>query len=155
MNENRDSRLPTGLIWLLFYHGILVLISLGYSVDAMVELLDSLSRGFAPEDVVIFSCVFLVLACWGMAMGIASLGMMGGSARGFLLGMICHLLLEIPALAMMLYLFGMSVLSLIGSKEWDGWASLALIFALMCLPFVLISAWAFFYLRRLRTRLLS
>jgi len=154
MNENKDTRLPTGLIWLLFYQGIFVLISLGYSVVGMVELLDSLSRPF-DFDVVTSSCVMLVLACWGTAMGVASVGMMRRSPRGFLLGMICHLVLEIPAFPIMLFLFGNYVWSLVGSGEGRGWASFFLIFALMWLPFVLISAWAFFYLRRLRTRLLS
>jgi hypothetical protein len=59
MNESRYSRLPTGLFLLLFYHGILVLISLGYSVVGMVEL-DSSNRLFGgPFQVVTFSCCHL------------------------------------------------------------------------------------------------
>ena len=38
MNENRDSRLPTGLMWLLFYQWILVLVSLGFDCNFAVIL---------------------------------------------------------------------------------------------------------------------
>jgi hypothetical protein len=149
MNENRDCRLPIGLILLLFYHGILVLISLGYSVVGMVEL-DSPNRLFGgPFQVVTFSCALLVLAGWALVMIFASVGIVRRRPRGFLLGMIGHLLLEIPASVGFLLNFGMFVFA------GKGWPSSFLINALVWLPFVLISAWAFFYLGRLRMRLFS
>jgi hypothetical protein len=141
MNEKSESRLPTALILLLIYQGILVLVSLG-------PLAAWLEWGLWP---------FPVLAGWGVAMLFASVGMARRSPRGFLLGMICHLLLAIPALLMVLWCGYMYVSMSLeeGSFSLSGWAVFALILALMWLPFLLISGWAFFYLRRLRKSLFS
>src|SRR4051794_18557898 len=66
-------------------------------------------------------------------------------------GTICHLLLEIPGLVGLIGFCSLGILPYLGaSKEARAWAPLFLLFALMWLPFVLISGWAFFYLRRLR-----
>ena len=165
MNENKESRLPGGLILLLIYQWILAVISLGYSGAAIVGLsnfagppLVSLDLGLTssgdpsvPFNYVVMWIQFLVLACWGAAMLFASLGMVRRSPRAFLLGMMCHLPLAIPALLAVLF-FGHAGVSGLLSQQGAGsaWAPLMFILALMWLPFLLISGWAFFYLRRLR-----
>src|SRR5262249_17438011 len=85
----------------------------------------------------------LVLACWGTAMVFASVGMARRRPRAFVAGMGCHLLLLVPGLVCLTVF------------TFAGWLfdPFFLFFALMWLPFVVISGWAFFYLRRLRTRL--
>jgi hypothetical protein len=153
MNDNRDSRLPVGLIWLLIYQWILVLVAVALGCS-MASILVSGPKWEIP-DVLLGGFELLVLACWGTAMGVASVGMVRRSPRGFLLGMICHGLLEIPGLPIMVGFGGMALLSLSGGGEGGGMEPLFLLFALMWLPFVLISAWAFFYLRRLRMQLFS
>jgi hypothetical protein len=146
VNENKDSSLPTRLTWLLIYQWILVLVSLYFVVTSWRLFLTYPEYGFVLQ--------ILVLACWATAISYASVGMARRSPRGLLVGMICHLLLEIPALPIMLYYgfisFQPSIWSDSGSR---GWNPLFLLFALMWLPFVVLSAWAFFYLRKLRRRL--
>lgn len=139
MNENRKIRLPTGLILLLTYQGILVLVSLG-------PLAAWLDWGPWP---------FPLLAACGIAMFVASVGMARRSPRGFLLGMTCHLLLAIPALLIVLFSVFSGVNLLVQEGGFGGWSTLAFILGLMWLPFLLISGWAFFYLRRLRRSLSS
>ena len=103
-NENRDSRLPTALICLLMYQSIVVVVvvALGCNIAAM-------GSGLRLEftDRLLGWLELLVLACWGTAMVIASVGMVRRRRRAFLVGMICHLLLEIPGL---LAVFGFAFL---------------------------------------------
>ncbi|SRR6266852_5254975 len=152
MNENKDSHQPVGLVLLLIYQWLLVMGSLACVGVAIVTTwrdwrIDRLEDYLSA----------LVLACWGIALAVASIGITRRRPRGFLLGMICHLILEIPALPMMLFVFGTSVYSLLfGSSGFErGLAWVFLLCALVWLPFVLISGWAFFYLRRLRKSLLA
>jgi hypothetical protein len=156
MNQDRDSRPQAGLILLLVYQGILVLVSLGYAVGAIVGLLDIMSRPFDPADVVAVSCAIMVLAGWAALMIFASLGIVRRSPRGFFLGMIGHLLLAIPSL---MAFVGLGFMFIFGAasanKETRAWAPLFLIFALMWLPTALLSGWAFYYLRRLRASFLT
>ena len=80
----------------------------------------------------------------------ASRGMARRTRRPFLYGMICHLLLAILAwmgVVALIFIWFQTSWSDSGSWVWD---PLFLIFALMWLPFALISSWAFFYLRTLR-----
>jgi hypothetical protein len=145
-----DSRLPIGLGWLLIYQWILAIGSLAHASSGMVE-------GWTDRDSLdwLGVVIILVLVSWGIAMAIASVGIMRQRPRGFLVGMICHLLIEILALPAMLF-FGIDgLLGISDSGIAGALAGLFLIFALMCLPFVLISGWGFFYLRMLRKRLFS
>jgi hypothetical protein len=141
----RDRRLPTALIWLLVYQWILVLVALYFCCVFLSIMV------FGPEvdaaDTALGCLEFLAVGSWGTAMGIASVGIARRSPRGFLVGMICHLLIEIPGVPIMLAFFAISLASRL--------EPLFLVFGLMWLPFVLISAWAFFYLRRLRKQLPS
>jgi hypothetical protein len=139
MNGNRRSRLPIALVLLLIYQGILVLASLG-------PLAAWLEWGPGP---------FLALAAFGIAMLFASVGMARRSPRGLLLGMIVHLLVAIPALLIVLCSMFFGIEMLIQEGGFGGWSNLAFILALMWLPFLLISGWAFLYLRRLRKSLWS
>jgi len=150
--KNRDSLLPIGLGWLLIYQWILAFCSLAFFSAKMVEIWTQPPRDWGHWAEL---SAFLILACWGIAMAVASVGIMKRRPRGFLVGMICHLLLEIIALPVMLFL-GIDGLIWISDHGFAGaLAGLFLIFALMCLPFVLISGWGFFYLRRLSKRLFS
>jgi len=132
MNADRKIRLGLGLILLLIYQWILVLISLA-------------------------SFTLIIPPLWGIAMGFASVEIMRRRPRGFLIGMICHLLLEVvgwlivlPIVAMFVRVFMDNSLDKSSSAESRGWAGLVMMFALMWLPFLSLSAWAYFYLRRLR-----
>jgi hypothetical protein len=148
MNENRDNRRLPGLIWLLIYQWILVLVILYFIV--------TFGMLFITHGDYAFVLYILVLSCWGTALIFASVGMVIRSPRGFLVGMICHLLLEIPGLFAVLGFGFMIILSsLSADPEERGLASMFLLFALMWLPFVLISGWGFLYLRRLRKSLLT
>ena len=148
MNERNDNRLPAGLIWLLIFQWLLVLVSLSYAVGfAAVIFINYREAGL------IF--YILVLAPWGAAMAYASVQMTGRRPRGFLVGMICHLLLAILSNAALATFAIMGVLSLAGSHEGKAWAPLFLLFALMWSPVALFSSWGFFYLRRLRKDLLA
>lgn len=140
MNERNDNRLPAGLIWLLTYHGIIVLIGLCYLVAAVVILITDRDYGAV--------LVILVLTCWTTAMSYASVGMMRKRLRGLLVGMICHLILAI------LSSVGLATFATLGILSKD-FAPLFLLFALMWSPFALFSSWAFFYLRSLRKDLLA
>ena len=140
MNERKDNRLPTGLIWLLIYHWIIVLISLCYLVAAVVILITDREYGAV--------LVILVFTCWTTAMSYASVGMMRKRVRGLLVGMICHLILAILSNAALATFVIMGVLP-------SGFGPLFLLFALMWSPFALFSSWGFFYLRRLRKDLLA
>jgi hypothetical protein len=163
MNQEQKSQHPSsrkeynlweshGLAWLLIYQWILVMGSLAYAAAAMGALWTESHRDPSYWWAVVS---LLVLACWAIAMAIASVGIMSQRPRGFLVGMICHLLLEMLALPVMLFL-GIGGLIGISQHGWAGaMAELFLIFALMWLPFVLISGCGFYYLRRLRKRLLS
>jgi hypothetical protein len=154
MNDNKDSHRPAGLIWLLIYQWILVVIALFYSWD-VIETIAKEGGSTTPVELFLLLVAMLVLACWGIAMAVASIGIIRRSPRGFLIGIICHLLLEIPGLSLMLY-FGFAYVFLsFSDHESRAWAPLVGLFALMWLPFVLISGWAFFYLRRLRKSLLA
>jgi hypothetical protein len=153
MNDNSKSRLPTGLICLLIFQWVLVLVSLGYSVAGTLAL--GFHPDFSSEDASIvesflFSCVPLVLAGWGLAMGYASIGIVRRSSQGFRIGMICHLLLGVVGWAFVLILVGSWALIRTHSGGQEGMEGLFLLFAFMWLPILLPSAWAFFYLRRLR-----
>ena len=146
MNERKDNQLPAGLIWLLIYHGIIVLIGLCYLVAAVVILITDREYGAV--------LVILVLTCWTTAMSYASVGMMRKRLRGLLVGMICHLILAILSNAALATFVIMGVLpSLLREKNYFG--PLFLLFALMWSPFALFSSWGFFYLRRLRKDLLA
>jgi hypothetical protein len=154
MNENKDSNRPVGLVWLLIYQCILGVIALALGSAAMVEVLITPEVELLPELLAVIG--WPVLACWGIAMGVASVGIMRRRPRGFLLGMICHLLFEILALPLLLYLGFGGIFGALSDDSWiRGFAVLFLICALAWLPFVLISGWAFFYLRRLRKSLLA
>ena len=143
--DSPDQRLPTALIWLLVYQWILVLVAL-YFCCVFLSIMRFGPKVDAADTA--FGCLeLLAVGCWGTAMGIASVGIARRSPREFLLGMICHLLIEIPGVPIMLAFFVMSLASRL--------EPLFLVFGLMWLPFVLISAWAFYYLRRLRKQLLS
>ncbi len=151
MNETRDDRLPAGLIGVLVYQWLLVLGSLGYVGIAAVVLLGNLPPDW---DLVLGLVGVSILAAWGSALACALIGIMRRSPQGYRLGMICHLLLEVPGLPAVLLFGGAFAVLLLGNRESRAWAPLPLLFALMWLPFVLISGWAFFYLRRLRQSLL-
>ncbi len=154
MTDNKDNHQPAGLFFLEFYQWFLVLIALGYSSAVTVFLATGEWKHLGEQ--LVFLGINLVPACWGIAMAIASNGIKRRSPRGFVLGMICHLILEIPALVMILmFLFGGGVNSLGEGGVGGAFASLGLLCALVLLPFVLISGWAFFYLRRLRKSLLA
>ena len=139
MTEIRKSRLPTGLIFLLIYQGILVLVCLG-PLAAWLE--------WGPWP-------FPLLAACGIAMFYASVGMARRSPRGFLLGMTCHLVLAIPALLIVLFSIFSGVGLLLQEGGFGGWSTLMFLLGLMWLPFLLISGWAIFYLSRLRKSLFS
>jgi hypothetical protein len=109
MSENRNNRLPTGLIWLLIYQWLLVLISLSYMVAFSADLIES---GEWPGVLFI-----LPLIGWGAAMSYASVGIMGRSPRGFLVGAICHLLLAILSLIGFISFFPMGILASGGGHE--------------------------------------
>lgn len=147
MNERNDNRLPAGLIWLLIFQWLLVLVSLSYAVGFAVI--------FINHEEYPLILYILVLALWGAAMAYASVQMTRRRPRGFLVGMICHLLLAILSNAALATFAIMGVLSLAGSHDAQAWAPLFLLFALMWSPFALFSSWGFFYLRRLRKDLLA
>jgi hypothetical protein len=156
MNENRNNRLPTGLLCLLIYQCILVLVAfaLGYNIASMLGVWGP-GTTLTASGVVVFWLQLLVLACWSTAIGFASMGMVRRSPRGLLVGMICHVILEIVALPMMLGL-GFMGLSSFGRRGEEGaWAEMFLLFALMWFPIVSVSAWAFLYLRKLRKQAIS
>jgi hypothetical protein len=92
-------------------------------------------------------------------MGVASVGIARRRPGGFLVGMICHLLLEILGSAVMLYVGFMYALAMAAdSKAMRDPVVIVLGLlcpVLTCLPFVLISGRAFSYLRRIRKRLFS
>jgi hypothetical protein len=143
-SDSRDSRLSARLIGLLIYQWILVTIALAYSAAGTVAV-------WGEQEPLVPLLALLVLACWGTAMGVAALGVRRRRPREILLGMVCHLLLAIPGgLAIGTLGFMFVATSLNSSHDARAWAPLFLLFALMWLPFVLLSAWAFFYLRRLR-----
>lgn len=150
MNKRNNDRLPASLIWFLIYHGIVVLIGLGYLVASVVIIITD--REYAVV------LVTLVLSCWTAAMSYAAVGMVRKRPRGLLVGMICHLLLAIMS-NIGLATFAIGALPLLAyrnlSREWQGFAPLFLLFALMWSPFALFSSWGFFYLRRLRKDLLA
>src|SRR5213080_2896758 len=94
INEIRDRRLPTSLIGLLVYQWLLVTIALAYSAAATVVV-------WGEREPVLPLLALLVLAGWGVAMGVAALGIRRRSPRGMFLGMVCHLLLAIPGVLLM------------------------------------------------------
>lgn len=158
MNEDRHNRLPIGLIWLLSYQGILVFVSLYFVVvlfiDLYGDLYHRLGRVISIADFVLGVLEFLVLASWGTAMASASVGMIRRRPRGFLAGMICHLLVAILSTIGLIGIGSVGMFSLrSASQEARGFAQLFLLFALMWLPTLLVSGWGFFYLRKLRKSL--
>jgi hypothetical protein len=90
-----------------------------------------------------------ICACWAATMLLASAGMIMQKPRAYLVGMICHLLLAITA-SVHVILFACLALS---DPQDKILTPMFVLFALMWLPFAAIPAWAFFYLRKLRTRL--
>jgi hypothetical protein len=155
MNEARDDRLPVGIRWLLVYQGLLVLASLYFLVLYGYALI----RGWpssASGEIPLLLLFLLLLVGWAVALAYASAGMTRRQPRGFLTGMTCHLLLGIVALVLLVVYGSAGVLGYLSKdKEAKTWAPLLLSFGLIWLPFVLVSGWGFFYLRRLRKRLLS
>jgi hypothetical protein len=125
-----------GLILMLIYQGILVLFTFYFVVSFG-------SHDYLPVDVLIW---VYVLICWGAAMTYASIGMIMRSPPAFLVGMICHALLEMIGIVLAC-LYSMAAVAM--HKTLD------LAVALMWLPFLLISGWGFFFLGSLRKRLLT
>lgn len=144
MNERKNNRFSASLIWLLIYHGIVVLIGLGYLVASVVILITDREYGVV--------LVILVLMCWTTAMIYASVGMMRQRLCGLLAGMICHLLLAILSNVLLAGFATTGVYLLFRDPRW---APLPLLFALIWSPFALFSSWAFFYFRKLRKDLLA
>jgi hypothetical protein len=143
-----ENRRPTGLIFLLIYQWILVLIALGTTifVASWFRLECTLEGGIG--------CVFLVVpSCFGTAMAVASIGIICRKSWAFLLGMICHLVLEVIGWSFVLILLGTpAYIQMTTSDRWSrSVADLYVVFAIMCLPLNVPSAWAFLYLRRRRT----
>lgn len=153
MNENRDKRLPVGIIWLLIYQWILVLVSLGYPLAFLVIIIKD--GGFSDyADFLEFGLYGLVPASWGTAMVFACVAMTRRSPRGFRVGMICHLLVAILSMIGFIGIGSVGVFSsLSASHEARGFAQLFLLFALMWLPTLIGSGWGFFYLREFRKSL--
>ena len=133
--EVRGLRLG-GLILMLIYQGFLVLFTFYFVVSLS-------SHDYLPVDVLIS---VYVLICWGAAMTYASIGMIMRSPSAFLVGMICHALLE---------MIGMVLACLYSMAAVAMHKTLDLAVALMWLPFLLISGWGFFFLGILRRRLLT
>ncbi len=141
MNERGENRLPTGLKWVLIYQWILVVIGV-FFILTYVRLF------FAYNEIAFISYV-VVLAGGALAISIASVGMMRRSQRAVVLGMICHLLLAVLSLVGLIGFFVVGVLASSGGHEGKAMYPLFLMFALMWSPFILISGWAFRYLRDL------
>jgi hypothetical protein len=139
-NAHRQGHLPTALIGLLAYQWVLaiVVVTLGCNMATM-----GFGLNLALADRLLGWVELAVLACWGTAIVFASVGMARRRPRAFVMGMVCHLLLALLGLVCLIVF------------TFAGWSfdPFFLFFALMWLPFVTISVWAFFYLRRLRTRL--
>ena len=74
ISENRGSHLSAGLIGLLVYQWLLVLIALGYSIAATLAVWDE------PNPLIPLIALF-ILACWGIALGLASMGIMRRNPR--------------------------------------------------------------------------
>lgn len=152
MNEDKHSRLPVGLNWLLIYQWILILVSLCYALAFVVDFING--GGFSIAEFTVGVLVILVLAGWATAMAYASVGMTRRRPRGFLVGMICHLIVAILSVVGFIGIGSVGMFSLrSASHEARGFAQLFLLFALMWLPTLLISGWGFFYLQRLRKSL--
>lgn len=156
MTERADIASPFGLVLLLFYHGLLVLVCVGfgYNFAGMLGLWGD-GTALTASDAVIMRLELLALTFWTSALAFASVGMVRRKPVGFLVGMICQAILLVVGLIGMLSLGFAFVASSLGGNDSRAWAPLFLIFALMWLPFVLFSAWAFSYLRRFRRGLLS
>jgi hypothetical protein len=156
-NNNQHNRLPAGLMCLLLYQGFLTLCSLGYTIAAVVELVDMMgpsSYVAGVGEVLMTSSVIIVLAGWTAAMIYASVEIVRRRPRGFFLGMLFHLLLEVVGWSFVLFLLGAALVA-VRDKDGRGWAGLFLLFAFLWLPFLLPSLWAYSYLRRCRASLLS
>ena len=140
MNPESGIRLGLGLVGLLLYQWMLALGSVGYSCAAGVVVL-SLPDWDLTTGLALF--ILLILACWGIAIGFASVEISRRRSRGLLVGMICHLILEVIGLPFMLVLVGLyfSVLLTVTTTLARGWR--AYLCSRLWLPFVLISAWAF------------
>ena len=133
--EVRGLRM-VGPILMLIYQGILVLLTCYFVVSFG-------SHDYLPVHVLIW---VYVLICWGTAMTYASIGMIMRSPPAFLVGMICHALLEMIGMVLAC-LYSMAA---VATHETE-----YLVIALMWLPFLLISGWGFFFLGILRRRLLT
>ena len=146
----KDRRLPAGLIGLLTYQWLTVVSAVGMGclvADALAGTNGMAGLAFRLGD----------------RRGALRLGSHHGRRIGrndqakfgaFLVGIVCHVLLEICALIFMfmfLVLWFETCWNEHGTWVWDPFF---LIFAGMWSPFVLISAWAIFYLRKLRRSLL-
>jgi hypothetical protein len=132
--EVRDLRL-VGLILMLIYQAFLVLFTFYFVVSF-------LSHDYLP----VYGFVPVCSLCWGAAMTYASIGMIMRSPQAFLVGMICHALLEMIG-TVLTCLYSMAA---VATHETE-----YLVIALMWLPFLLISGWGFFFLGSLRQRLLT
>jgi hypothetical protein len=147
----KDKRLPAGLIGLLIYQGLAVVSAVG--MGCIVARMTFQVKTGLP-DMLFGLLMVAVLFGWGATMGVVSEGMTRRSSRAFLVGIVCHVLLEITAL---IFMFSFLVLWWVTGWNEHGtwvWDPFFLIFAGMWSPFVLISAWAIFYLRKLRRSLL-
>ncbi len=142
MNEHVENRWPTGLKWLLVYQFILVVISV-YFILTYVTL-------FIAYKETAFMLYVAIIACAALAISIASVGMMRRSHRAVVLGMICHLLIAVLSVVGLIGFFLVGLLaSSQGGHEGKAMFPMFLMFALMWSPFILISGWAFRYLRDL------
>ncbi len=142
----RMKRLPVGLTLLLVYQGFLVLASLFYGGAGVLVALDWGAYGFLWWALVFVAC--------GVAITWASVGMARRRSWGFLVGMICHLLLGILGLVWLGFGYLVCLPHIASSNAAADWAPTFLLFTLTWLP-VLVSGWGFFYLRRLGKSLFS
>jgi hypothetical protein len=152
MNEKKQSHWSVDLVLLLIYQWILAIGTLACAGAGVAELWTESHRDLSHWLDVVF---ILVLACWGIAMAVASWGIMRRKSRGFFLGMMCHLVVEILAMPFMLFLGFVGIVGVFSDHGLGGFGGMFLIFALMWLPFVLISGCGFLYLRKLRKGLLA
>ena len=108
------------------------------------------------SDVGFWEIAPLFVLPWGTVVGFASVAIVMRRRGGFALAMICHLLLAIPGLAL-LFVLGVSAFWCLGAaaRETQSFAALWFLLFLVLLPFVVISGWAFFYLRKIRKCLVT
>jgi hypothetical protein len=140
MVEPNDNRSLAEMKWVQLCQWILIAVCIYFIVRFVQLMIAYDDLGFLMYIVPLTIAALLLI--W------TSIGMLRRNPRAFFVAMICHLLVTIVAAIGLICFLGIGLFSSVGGHDAAAWSSMFFLFALMWLPFVLISGGVSYYLHK-------